>query len=245
VSTACVAVNASWEIEEFVGGQPWRKTVGYKTLPQVFYHHLVEQLPTENPRVSALLRRLTMDYLVAVRCKYNCTYAMFPAGYVYAIRVPLTDDTFEAFRQFVAQEPDTLPVPWPTPGEPLSVVILKSDRSFRAEFERGVVCDVTVTLFRLTQTLDRLHAAKAIAKPVHLRPEVIYGHEGHRRFTQVHLGELKDNVVTYQVVPIDDQTPSPGVLEEAFAYDSVEVFSLVNDAYKAEPPDMWSDEDTL
>lgn len=52
-------------------------------------------------------------------------------------------------------------------------------------------------------------------------------------------------MVTYQVVPIDEHTPPPDVLEEAFAYDSVEVFSLVNDAYKAEPPDMWSDEDTL
>lgn len=245
VATACGAVNASWEIEEFFGGQPWRKTAGYKTLSQVFFHHLVGQLPTENPRVAAVLRRLTTEYLVAVRCKGNCTYAMFPAGYVYSIRVPLTDETLEPFKQFLAEEPDELPVPWPTPSEPLSVVILKADRYFRAEFERGIVCDVSVTLFRLKQTLDRLEAAKAVAKPVHLRPEVIYGHEGHRRYSQVHVGQLKDNVVTYQVVPIDEHTPPPGALEEAFAYDSVEVFSLVNDAYKAEPPDMWSDEDTL
>ena len=237
VSTACGAANASWEIEEFFGGKSWRKTTGYQTLSQVFFHHFAEQLPTENPRVAALLRRLTTEYLVAVRCKNNCTYAMFPAGYVYAIRVPLTDDTFEPFKQFLAEEPDELPVPWPKPSEPVSVAILKANRSLRTEFERGIVCDVSVTLFRLAQTLDRLQAAKAVAKPVHLRPEVIYGHEQHRRFSQVQVGRLQDNVVTYQVIPIDDQTPSPAVLEDAFVCDSVETFFLVNEAYKAEPPE--------
>jgi hypothetical protein len=34
VSTACGAINAAWEIEEFFGGKPWRKTAGYKTLSQ-------------------------------------------------------------------------------------------------------------------------------------------------------------------------------------------------------------------
>lgn len=237
ISTACGAINASWEIEEFVGGKPWRKTAGYKTLSQVFFHHLVKQLPTENPRIAALLRRLTEEYLVAVRCKNNCTYAMFPAGYLYAIRVPLTDDTLEPFKKFLAEEPDALPIPWPKPSQPVDVAILKANRSFRTEFERGIVCDVTVALFRLEQTLDRLQAAKAVAGPVQLRPEVIYAHEHHRKFSQVHPGRLQDGVVTYQVIPIDEHTPSAEALEDAFAVDSLETFSLVLEAYRSDPPE--------
>lgn len=230
ITSACGAAAASWEIEEFSEDKPWRKTGVYQTLSQVFFHHLAEQLPTENPRVGALLRRLTEEYHVAVRCKNNCTYAMFPAGYLYAIRVPLTEDTLEAFKGFLAEDRDDLPVPWPRASSPLSVAIIKADRRFRAEFERGVVCDVTVPLLRLAQTLDRLTASQATAGEVHLRPEVIYAHETHRKFSQVHPGRLRDGVVTYEVVPIDDDTPSPRELESSFITDSLETYSLVAEA---------------
>ena len=236
VSTACGAVNASWEIEEFFGGQPWRKTGGYQTLSQVFFHHCAGQLPTENPRVGAILRRLTEEYLVAVRCKHQCSYLMFPAGYLYAIRLPLTDDTLDAFKQFAAEPPRDIDAPPPTIGEPLSVAILKADSSFQARIERGIVSDISVAIIRLTETLDRLAAAKAVAGSVHLRPEVIYSHETHRKFSRVHPGRLSDNVVTYQVIPIDDETPSPDALVETFANESLEIFYLVHEALRATPP---------
>ncbi|MFM8892114.1 MAG: hypothetical protein ACKOTB_10940, partial [Planctomycetia bacterium] len=209
-------------------------TVGYRTLSQVFFHHLAEQLPTENPRMAALFRRLTEEYRVAVRCKNNCTYAMFPAGYLYAIRVPLTDDTVENFREFLAESPDGLPVPWPKAESPVSVVIMKTNRSFRTEFERGLVCDVTVSLYRLAETLDRLVAASVVPSPVHLRPEVIYAHERGRKFSRVHPGRLQDDVVTYQVVPIDDQTPSPRALAVDFVVESAETVALVGEAFDFE-----------
>jgi len=233
ISSACGATNAEWEIEEFFGGTLWRKTAGYKTLSQVFFHHLADQLPTENPRVGTLLRQLTEEYQVAVRCKGNCTYAMFPAGYLYAIRVPLTDETLEHFKHFLAEEPDDLPAPWPRPSSPLSVAILRADRSFQMEFERGLVCDVSVALIRLLPTLDRLRTAKAVADPIHLRPEVIYAHEGHRKFCAVHPGRLQDDVVTYQVIPVDDNTPSPNDLAKSFRANSLETFSLLAEAFAA------------
>lgn len=46
VFTACGAIHATWEIEEFYGGKPWRKTAGYETLSRVFFFHHAEQLPT-------------------------------------------------------------------------------------------------------------------------------------------------------------------------------------------------------
>lgn len=234
--SACAAREALWEIEEFFADCPWRRTAGHRTLSQVFFHHIVEQLPTENPRVSALLRRLAGEHLVAVRCQGVCTYAMFPAGYLLAIRLPLTDATLERVRAFLAEAPDALPVPWPAAESPLSVVILKANRLFRAEFERGIVCDVTVPLFRLEATLTRLAAAGAVAGPVHLRPEVIYAHERARKYARVHPGRLEDDVVTYQVVPIDDRTPPPQALAATFVADSLETFALVDAAYRAGPP---------
>lgn len=233
VASACDAANASWELEEFVDEGVWRKTAGYRTLSQVFFHHLAEQLPTENPRMAALFRRLTEEYRVAVRCKNNCTYAMFPAGYLYAIRVPLTDDTLENFREFLAESPDGLPVPWPKAESPVSVVILKTNRSFRTEFERGLVCDVTVSLYRLAETLDRLVAANVVPAPVHLRPEVIYAHERGRKFSQVYPGRLEDDVVTYQVIPVDNNTPPPRDLALAFSVDSLETRLLVAESLAA------------
>lgn len=231
ISSACGAAIASWEIEEFFADCRWRATTGHRTLSQVFFHHLAEQLPTENPRVSALLRRLTKDGRVAVRCQGLCMYAMFPAGYVYAIRVPLADATFGQFKEFLDEPADGLPVPWPAPERPASVVILKANRLLRTEFERGLVCDVTVPLFRLEATLVRLAAANAIASPVHLRPEVIYAHERSRKHVRVHPGRLEDDVVTYQVVPIDDHTPPPQALETTFVADSADIFALVGAAH--------------
>jgi hypothetical protein len=235
-STACAATVASWEIEEYFGGQPWRRTGGYQTLSQVFFHHCAGQLPTENPRVGAILRRLTEEYLVAVRCKHQCSYLMFPAGYVYAIRLPLTDDTFEPFKEFALEPPKESDVPSPKIGQPLSVAILKADTSFHTRIEQGLVSDISVSILRLTETLDRLAAAKAVASPVHLRPEVIYANETHRKFSRVHPGRLSDNVVTYQVIPIDDETPSPDSLVETFANESLEIFYLVHEALRATPP---------
>ncbi len=230
VSTACGADVATWEIEEFFDGRPWRKTPNQQTLSQVFFHHLAGQLPTENPRVAALLQRLTEEYQVAVGCRHQCSYLMFPTGYLYAIRLPLTDDTLEPFKKFASEPSDVSPVPWPSVGKPLSVAILKSDMSFHARIERGVVSDVSVTIIRLTDTLDRLFAAKAVANRVHMRPEVIYAHESHRRFSQVHPGRLRDDVVTYQVIPVDNETPPPMELVRAFAVSSSETCDLIREA---------------
>ncbi|NCA17792.1 MAG: hypothetical protein EBS90_12255, partial [Betaproteobacteria bacterium] len=163
VSTACGAVNASWEIEEFFNGQPWRKTGGYQTLSQVFFHHCAGQLPTENPRVGAILRRLTEEYLVAVRCKHQCSYLMFPAGYLYAIRLPLTDETFGSFKTWALEPQRESPVPRPKVGEPVSVAILQADAAFQARIERGAVSDVSVPAIRLTAALDELVGAGAVA----------------------------------------------------------------------------------
>lgn len=235
-TTACGAAVASWEIEEFFNGQPWRKTGGYQTLSQVFFHHFAGRLPTENPRIGAIFRRLTEEYLVAVGCKHQCSYLMFPAGYLYAIRLPLTDETLEPFKQFAAEPPRDIDAPPPTIGEPLSVAILKADSSFQTRIERGIVSDISVAAVRLLETLDRLAAAKAIAGSVHLRPEVIYSHETHRRFSRVHPGRLSENVVTYQVIPVDDETPPPAALVETFANESLEIFYLVHEALRATPP---------
>jgi hypothetical protein len=235
-TSACAVGDASWEIEEFFADCPWRRTAGHRTLSQVFFHHLAEQLPTENPRVSALLRRLAREHLVAVRCQGVCTYAMFPAGYLHTIRLPLTDATLERVKAFLEEAPDALPVPWPAAEKPSSVVILKADRLFRTQFERGVVCDVTVPLVRLESTVRRLAAAGAVAGPVHLRPEVIYAHERAGKYARVHPGRLEDGVVTYQVVTIVDRTPPPRALEATFVADSLETFALVDAAWRAGPP---------
>lgn len=235
-TSACGAAVASWEIEEFFGGDPWRKTDGYQTLSQAFFHHFAGQLPAENPRVRAILRRLTEEYMVAVGCKHQCSYLMFPAGYLYAIRLPLTNDTFEPFQKFASEPPKGIEVPPPTIGQPLSVAILKADTSFQTRIEQGFVSDILVAIIRLTETLDRLADAGAIATSVYLRPEVIYGNETHRRFSRAYPGRLSDNVVTYQVIPVDDETPSPDALVDTFASESLEIFSLVHDALRAEPP---------
>jgi hypothetical protein len=235
--SACDVRDACWEIEEFFDGQPWRKTANYRSLPQVFYHHLAGQLPTENPRVAALLHRLTQKHLVAVRCRHQCSFIMFPAGYLYSIRVPLTDATFDNFRAFAEASPDDLDVPWPQLHEPQPAVILKSTTSFDTEVERGVVSDVDVSLYRLIETIERLDATGADAGPVHLRPEVIYAHERSWKHSAVHPGKLYRNIVTYKVVPIDEDTPSFEGLEPSFANDSLEIYLLVHEGLHSEPPE--------
>jgi hypothetical protein len=237
-STACGEAVVSWEIEEFFGGKPWRKTADQQTLSQAFFHHLAAQLPTENPRVAALLHRLTEEYSVAVGCKHQCSYLMFPAGYLYAIRLPLTDGTFESFKKWALQPRDESPVPGPKIGNPVSVAILKADAAFQARIERSAVSDVSVPAIRLTEALDELFLANAVAGQVHLRPEIIYANEGHRRFSKVHPGRLRDDVVTYQVIPIDDETPPPAELVAAFAVESAEIFHLVDEALQDTHPEV-------
>jgi hypothetical protein len=235
--TACAAAVASWEIEEFFAGKPWRKTAKQQTLSQVFFHHVAAQVPTENPRVAALLRRLTEKYSVALRCKHQCSYLMFPAGYLYAIRLPLTDETFEPFKKWALERRGGSPVPGPTIGNPVSVAILKADAAFQARIERGVVSDVSVPAIRLTAALDELFGAGVVADQVHLRPEIIYANEGHRRFSKVQPGRLRDDVVTYQVIPVDGETPPAAELMAAFAIESAEIFYLVDEALRSGSPE--------
>jgi hypothetical protein len=122
--TACAAKSSEWSIEEFFDGRAWRTTDGYESLPQAFYHHIGGQLPTENPRLAALIERLVCDFNVAVRIRTQTSYVMFPAGYVYAVRVPLTPDTVENFNAFAAAEPGPASVPLPSCAKPRSVAIL-------------------------------------------------------------------------------------------------------------------------
>jgi hypothetical protein len=162
---------------------------------------------------------------------------MFPAGYLYAIRLPLTDETFEPFKKWALERRGGSPVPGPTIGNPVSVAILKADAAFQARIERGVVSDVSVPAIRLTAALDELFGAGVVADQVHLRPEIIYANEGHRRFSKVQPGRLRDDVVTYQVIPVDGETPPAAELMAAFAIESAEIFYLVDEALRSGSPE--------
>ena len=118
---------------------------------------------------------------------------------------------------------------------PVAAVILKTNRSFRAEFLRGLVCDVTVSLYRLAETLDRLVAASVVPSPVQRRPEPICAHDRRRKFSRVYPGRLQDDVVTYQVVPIDEKTPPQRELAIDFAVELAETLALVGEAYDIQP----------
>ena len=228
---------ASWTIDEHFDGRPWRSTDGYESLPQAFYHHIGGQLPTENPRLAALIERLVCDLNVAVRIRSQTSYVMFPAGYVYAVRVPLTPETVENFKAFAAAEPDPANVPPPTCARPQSVAILTLSTTYSVYVERSSVVDVTVPLYRLLETIERLRDTGADAGPIHLRPEVIYGHERARKHCQIHPGKIARDIVTYTVLPIDDDAPPLEYLKDAFSDDSFEIFALVREALYSDPPE--------
>jgi hypothetical protein len=234
---ACAAKASEWSIEEFFDGRSWRTTDGYESLPQAFYHHIGGQLPTENPRLAALIERLVCDFNVAVRIRAQTSYVMFPAGYVYAVRVPLTPDTVENFKAFAAAEPGPVSVPLPSCAKPRSVAILKLSTTYWVSVERGTVVDVTVPLYRLVETIQRLRDTGADAGPIHLRPEVIYAHERARKHCQIHPGKIAREIVTYTVLPIDDDAPPLEDLKDTFSDDSFEIFNLVREALYSDPPE--------
>ncbi len=235
--TACAARAASWTIEEHFDGRPWRSTDGYESLPQAFYHHIGGQLPTENPRLAALIERLVCDLNVAVRIRSQTSYVMFPAGYVYAVRVPLTPETVENFKAFAAAEPDPANVPPPTCARPQSVAILTLSTTYSVYVERSSVVDVTVPLYRLLETIERLRDTGADVGPIHLRPEVIYGHERARKHCQIHPGKIARDIVTYTVLPIDDDAPPLEDLTDAFSDETFAIFALVREALYSDPPE--------
>jgi len=103
--------------------------------------------------------------------------------------------------------------------------------------ERGAVVDVTVPLYRLVETIERLRDTGADAGPIHLRPEVIYGHERARKYCQIHPGKIARDIVTYTVLPIDDDAPPVDQLRDAFSNDSFEIFALVREALYSDPPE--------
>jgi hypothetical protein len=234
---ACAAKASKWSIEEFFDGRSWRTTDGYESLPQAFYHHIGGQLPTENPRLRALIDRLVSDFHVAVRIRAQTSYVMFPAGYVYAVRVPLTPETVENFKAFAAAEPEPVDVPPPKCNRSQSVAILTLSTTYSVYVEQGTVVDVTVPLYRLEETIRRLRDTGADPGPIHLRPEVIYAHERARKHCQIHPGKIARDIVTYTVLPIDDDAPPLEDLKEAFSDDSFEIFALVREALYSDPPE--------
>ncbi len=158
---------------------------------------------------------------------------MFPAGSVYAVRVPLTPETVENFKAFAAAEP--VNVPPPTCAKPQSVAILTLTTTYGVHVERGAVVDVTVPLYQLYETIERLRDTGADAGPIHLRPEVIYGHERAGKYCQIHPGKIVRDIVTYTVLPIDDDAPPVDQLPEAFSNDSFKIFALVREALYSDP----------
>jgi hypothetical protein len=234
--TACAATASLWTIEEHFDGRPWRTTDGYESLPQAFYHHIGGHVPTENPRLVGLFDLLTAQFQIALRIRAQTSFVMFPAGYVYAIRIPVTEKTLENFQRFAAAEPDAADVPPPTVAKPQSAAILTLTTSCSVQVERSTIVDVSVPLYRLVETLRRLREAGADAGPIHLRPEVIYGHERARKYCQIHPGKIARDIVTYTVLPIDDDAPPLEDLKDAFSDQSFEIFALVHEALHAQPP---------
>ncbi|MFN9368448.1 MAG: hypothetical protein ACK6CT_06720 [Planctomycetia bacterium] len=228
------ATDTSWAITEFFDGGPWRRTSDKKTFTEAFFHHLAGQIPTENPRLRALFTLLTIDYRVAVRVRHRTTYVSFPSGYLYAIRLPLTQDNFDAFKAFAATiDQETHPdAPRHIDG-PFSVAILKAAAEEQFSAERASAVDVTVTPHRLIETLNRINDFKADAGPIHLRPEIIYAHERHRKYSQVFPGKIARNILAYTVLPIDDDTPPLDDLIDGFIDDSLELYLIVTDALAA------------
>jgi hypothetical protein len=235
--TACAAATSEWRIEEFFDGHLWRTTDGYESLPQAFYHHIGGHVPTENPRVVGLFNVLAAQFQVAVRIRAQTSHVMFPAGYVYAIRVPVTEKTLENFQRFATAEPEAVDVPPPTFAKPQSAAILRLTTTCAVEVERSTIVDVSVPLYRLVETLRRLREAGADAGPIHLRPEVIYGHERAGKHCQVHPGKIARDIVTYTVLPIDDDTPPLEQLKEVFHDQSFKIFALVHEALYSQPPE--------
>jgi len=234
--TACAATASLWTIDEFFEGRLWRTTEGYASLPQAFYHHIGGHLPTENPRLAGLFDSLATPFQVAVRIRAQTTHVMFPAGYVYAIRVPVTEKTLANFQRFAAAEPEAVDVPPPTVATPQSAAILTLTTTCFVQVERSTIVDVSVPLYRLVETLGRLREAGADAGPIHLRPEVIYGHERARKYCQIHPGKIARDIVTYTVLPIDDDTPPLEQLKEAFSDQSFDIYALVHEALYSQPP---------
>lgn len=226
--------DALWEITEFFEGNPWRRTSEKKSFMEAFFHHLDEQLPTENPRLRALFTRLTIDYRIAVRVRHRTSYVSFPSGYLYAIRLPLTEGNFEAFKAFAASvgQENRPEAPLHIKG-PFSIAILKAAAGEQFSVDRAAAVDITVTSHRLIETLDRINEFKADAGPIHLRPEIIYAHEHDRKYSQVFPGKIDRNILAYTVLPIDDDTPPLEDLIDRFIDDSVELYLIVTDALEA------------
>ena len=230
--------GAAWEIAEAINGRPWRRTIGRKSFTEAFFHHLAGQIPTENPRLHQLLTRLTIDYRVAVRVRHQTSYISFPSGYLYAIRLPLTEANAEGFKAFAAavEQEQRTAAPLHIRG-PFAIVILKAAAGERFSAERATAVDITVPSHRLIETLDRIEEFKADAGPIHLRPEIIYAHERHRRYTHVHPGKVARNILAYTVLPVDADTPPLDELFEKFIEDSLELYLIVTDALVATPPE--------
>ena len=236
--SACGVSDAEWTIEEFWNDALWRDTSGYSTFPQTFYHHIAAQLPTENHRFRELFKRLSLEFEVASRVRGQTTHVMFPAGYVYVIRLPITAKSLEGCQQFiesVAAEPDT-GIPAPDVSDPGSIAIFKLNANGDVEVERGNATDITIAAIRLEETLERLSDCGADAGPIHLRPEVLYFNERAWKYSQVQPGKIKRDIFTYMVVPVGSGTPPIEELVDRFGEDSLELYTLVRDALEAPPP---------
>jgi hypothetical protein len=237
-SSACGVANAEWTIEEFWNDEVWRHTSGYRTLPQTFFHHIASQLPTENHRFRELFKRLTLEFEVAFRVRGPTTHVMFPAGYVYVVRLPITEANLEGCNRFiesVAAEPDT-GIPAPSVSDPGSIAVIRLNAAGDVEVERGNATDITIAAIRLPEILERLDECGADTGPIHLRPEVLYFNERAWNFSQMHPGKISRNILSYMVVPVGRKTPPVDELVDRFAEDSLELYKLVRDALDAPPP---------
>lgn len=237
-SSACGAATAEWTIEEFWNGEVWRHTGGYRSLPQAFYHHIAAQLPTENHRFRELFKRLTLEFEVAFRVRGPTTHVMFPAAYIYVIRLPITETSLEGCKRFiesVAAEPDT-GIPAPTVSDPGSIAVLRLNAAGDVRVERGNATDITIPAIRLAEILERLEECGADAGPIHLRPEILYFNERTWNFSQIYPGKISRDILSYMTVPVGRRTPPIDELVDRFVEDSLELYTLVRDALDAPPP---------
>ena len=212
------------EIVEYFEGKELSRSFG-QGLGQAFFYHMMGLPMDDHPRLQQLFTEITTGRNINVICSPKRNFVMYPAGFGFGLRLPVTSSnraTWEAFSGWLEDCGEAAPLRPETKHEGH---ILKLSAEGNVLVESVTIADCSTLLINLKRSVDLIMESGLILSEKEHRLTVLPIQELAAGRLTVYPGDESRGFLTFSVLPLTQAKLAEHGLVELFREVSLQLLS--------------------
>ena len=212
------------EIVEYFEGKELSRSIGQE-LSQAFFYHMMGLPMNDHPRLQELFTEITRERNINVICSPKRNFVMYPAGFGFGLRLPVTSSnraTWEAFSGWLGDCGDTAPL---KPEVTQEGHILKLSAEGNVLVESVTIADCSTLLISLKRAVDLIVESGLILTVKEHRLTVLPIQELAAGRLTVYPGDEDRGFLTFSVLPLSQAKLAEHGLIELFGEISLKLLA--------------------